>query len=250
MLSGFPAAHYPGLQTIGAHSQHVRVGRDPVPEDTDAALRGTPYQRDVFLLGVQCHLLLFQEVPPRRDGVFEWTDRAFDQYGGRFNHVLSKALARVPSERYANAREMLDALNATAVEPAPVALDLTVFEGFRSHSRVSDYPEQSLIRDNDDCTFYRSSRDDKDVAVKVWHSVDPDPRDQNACIGLLTFLEKARTIASAKAAGLPLIVDFGLTRRSLLLVTEWVEGPTLPQWLSKAPDLPARLAVANGLSPR
>lgn len=247
VLSGFPAAHYPGLQTIGAHSQHVRVGRDLVPEDSDSTLNGTPYQRDVFLLGVQCHLLLFQELPPRRDGVFEWAARAADPYGGRFNDVISKALARIPSERYTSAREMLNALNATAVETAPVAVDLAVFENFRSHSRAGDYPERSLIRDDDDCTFYRSSRDDKQVAVKIWHSVDPDARDQNACIRLLAFLEKARTIATAKASGLQPILDFGLTRRSLLLVTEWIEGLTLPQWLALAPDLPARLAVAERL---
>jgi serine/threonine protein kinase len=247
VLSGFSAAHYPSLQTIGAHAHHVRVGRDIAPEDASAVLAGTPYQRDVFLLGVQCHLLFFGELPPKREGVIEWLERATDQYDGRLNAVLSKALAHSPSQRYANAREMLNALNDAAEVAQAEVVDLTRFESFRARSRANDYPEEFLIRDDDDCAFYRSSRDGRAVSVKVWHSVEPDAKQPDACIGLMTFLEKARTLASAQVKGLPAVIDVGLTRRSLLLVTEWIEGHVLPQWLARVPDLAGRLAVARRL---
>jgi hypothetical protein len=53
VMTGFPAAYYPSMKTVGAFRDQVRVERSNLPEDVGAATESTPYRRDVFLLGAE-----------------------------------------------------------------------------------------------------------------------------------------------------------------------------------------------------
>lgn len=247
VMTGFPAAHYPSMQTVGTFREQLKVERANLPEDTGLAKEGTPYTRDVYLLGVQAHLLLFGERPPKLRDVYEWTPRADKDFGGAFDAVLAKALDREPSKRYANAREMLDAVNAATSSPAQQAIDLSRFEAYRAESKQRDYEEAEVLTDEDDLLFYRSKGAEGDLAVKVWIGVEPDARKPELSLRLLAFLERARVLKGCALPGLPRIIDFGLSRRSLLLVYEWVDGLALKDWLAKDPPLEQRLAIASML---
>ena len=65
--------------------------------------------------------------------------------------------------------------------------------------------------------------------------------------GALTFLERARAFRSSGLSGVPKIVDFGLSRGSLLLVQEWIDGMPLPEWLASNPAQEQRVALAISL---
>mgnify|MGYP000906933193 CR=1 FL=1 len=248
VVTGFPAAYYPSMKTVGTFREQIRVDRSNLPEDVGTASESTPYRRDIFLLGVICYLILYGARPPRVNNVHEWASRADDQFEGAFDAVLSKALASNPLQRFENARAMLEAVNAATSSESHQIIDLTRFEAFKAVSKLRDYEETDVLRDDDDVLFFRSKTDQHDLAVKCWNGVEPDPLRQDDSIRLLAFVERARTLRGCAIPGLPRIVDFGLSRKNLLLVREWVDGQTLYEWLASTPDLEARLRVARALA--
>jgi serine/threonine protein kinase len=249
IVSGFPAAHYPTAKTVGGFRDRVKVERADLPEDVGHAAEGTPYHRDVFHLAVLVHQLLYGERPPKVNGTYEFVARGDDAFEGCFNDLLRKALAREPGDRFENARAMLEAVNAAASGDSEQVIELSAFEAHKAKTRARDYPElEPPIVDDDDLLCYRSAANDLPVLVKEWHGVEPDTRRPDLAIRLLSFLERARNLAAAGLEGLPRIVDYGLSRRSLLLVQEWVEGVTLDAWNAADRPLEERLQVARSLT--
>lgn len=248
IISGLPAAYYPAMATVAEFRDRVKVERSNLPEDVGLSQECSPYQRDVYMLGVLAHLILFGERPPKANGVFAWAKRADDQYEGVYDSVLAKALSIEPRERFANAREMLEATNLASSNENEQVIDLNAFESHRAKTRVRDYPEESdPLTDDDDLLSYRSSYEGQPVLVKEWHGVEPDLKKPDVAIRLLSFLERARNLKAANLVGLPRIYDYGLSRRSLLVVQQWVEGKTLTEWMTEPQSVEARLAVAKGL---
>jgi serine/threonine protein kinase len=249
IISGLPAAYYPAMATVAEFRDRVKVERSNLPEDLGLSTECTPYQRDVYMLGVLSHLILFGERPPKVKEVFSWEKRADDQYGGTYDPVLANALRIDPRERYANAREMLEAINLASTDENEQVIDLNAFESHRAKSKARDYPEVAdPLTDDDDLLSYRSSCEGQSVLVKEWHGVEPDLKKPDVAIRLLSFLERARNLKAANLSGLPRIHDYGLSRRSLLVVQEWVDGQTLTQWSAEPQTREARLGVAQGLA--
>lgn len=249
IVSGFPAAHYPSAKTVGGFRDRVKVERADIPEDVGLAAEGTPYHRDVFHLAVLVHQLLYGERPPKVKGTYEFVARTEDAFDGAFNQLFRKALSQEPRDRYENARAMLEALNATAARDSEQVIDLSAFEAHKAKTRARDYPElEAPIVDDDDLLSYRSTFNDVPVLVKEWHGVEPDARRPDVAIRLLAFLERARNLAAAGLDGLPKILDYGLSRRSLLLVQAWVEGVTLDAWSAGDRTLEERLQVSRSLT--
>ena len=247
VMTGFPAAYYPSLKTVGALSHQIKVERSLLPKDSGLAQESTPFRRDVFLLGVLCHQILFGEKPPKVKSTYEWTKRAEDPYERVFDDVLKRSLATDPNDRFENARSLLEAVNAVTTSEKHDVIDVSRFESFRSASKLRDYDETEVLEDDDNQIFFRSTEEGLDYSVKCWHGVEPDPNKQDLSLRLLAFLERARTLRGCAIPGLPKIVDFGLGRKSLLLVMEWVEGVTMADWLAISPSLEDRLKVAGGL---
>lgn len=247
VMTGFPAAYYPSLKTVGGFSNQIKVEQSLLPEDSELAHASTPFRRDVFLLGVLCYQLLYGEKPPKVKSTYEWTKRAEDPYEGVFDEVLKRALATAPNERFENARFLLEAVNLVTTSENHDVIDVSRFESFRAASKLRDYDETNVFVDDDDQIFLRSTKGDTDYSVKCWLGVEPDPTKQDLSLRLLTFLERARTLRGCAIPGLPRIVDFGLGRKSLLLVMDWVDGMTMIDWLATSPSLEDRLKVAGGL---
>jgi hypothetical protein len=61
-------------------------------------------------------------------------------------------------------------------------------------------------------------------------------------------LERCRVLKTLNLPNLQSIIDYGLSRGSVLLVLDWTEGTVLPEWLAKQPSLEMRLAVAYALT--
>lgn len=247
VMTGFPAAYYPSLKTVSAFSSQIKVERSLLPEDSELAEDATPFRRDVFLLGVLAYQILYGEKPPKVKSTYEWVKRADDPYEGSLDDVLRRALATNPNERFENARELLEALNAVTAGDKHKVIDISRFEPFRAVTKLRDYQESEVFEDDDDQIFFRSTEDGADRSVKCWHGIEPDPSKQDLSLRLLAFLERARTLRGCAIPGLPRIVDFGLGRKSLLLVMDWVQGQTIAEWLTTEPVLEHRLKVASGL---
>lgn len=76
VMSGFPAAYYPEMKTVGAFRDKVKVEQTVLPEDGQTDGAATPFRRDVFMLGALAHLILFGERPPKAAETCAWSDRA------------------------------------------------------------------------------------------------------------------------------------------------------------------------------
>lgn len=247
VMSGFPAAHYPEMKTVGAFRDKVKVDQSHLPEDSTDDAGATPYRRDVFMLGALAYLILYGEKPPKVGQVYLWTAPAENPYLPAVGEVLAWAMHPEPSFRYADARECLEALNSATTSVSTTIVDLKSFDAYRAVTKERDYEETEKLADTEEYVCFRSTTDSGDHLVKVWYGVEPDPKKPDLALALLSFLERARVVKGLHAAGLPKVLDFGLSRKSLLLVAEWIEGLTVPKWLAASPSLEARLTVARTL---
>jgi serine/threonine protein kinase len=246
VLSGFSTAYFPERKTVGAFRDKVKVDQLIVPSSSGEA-EPSPYHRDAFMLGVVAHLLLFGEKPPAVQGKHFWQRRAEDPYAGSLNAWFERALASAPAERFANAREMLNTLNSATVVKSVFEIKPEDLEAFKADTRVRDYPVTQSIADDEYYECFKSVSESGSVVVKEWFGVDADMKHPEGAFGALTFLERARAFRSSGLPGVPRIVDFGLSRGSLLLVQEWADGKPLPQWLEGNPDYEQRVALATSL---
>lgn len=247
VMSGFPAAYYPEMKTVGTFRDKVKVEQSVLPEDVQPDSATTPYRRDVFMLGALAHLVLFGERPPKSADTYAWSDRAETGFSAGVTDVIKRALSSAPSERYLNAREMLEALNSATTDAPLQIVDVSAFESYRANSKERDYDETEMLAETKEYVCFRSTTEDGDHLVKVWYGVEPDPKKPDLSLRLLSFLERARVVKGMQISGLHPVVDFGLSRGSLLLVTDWVEGQTLPTWLLTSPSYEARMQVAQSL---
>jgi hypothetical protein len=110
-LSGFVAAYFPQMETIGSLRDMVSAITMKIPEDDFKDECATPFHRDVFLLGVVSYILIFSEKPSLQSGLPTWVPRENDLLHGNFNDWFDRSLNWVARERFATAAEMLDALN-------------------------------------------------------------------------------------------------------------------------------------------
>jgi superfamily I DNA and/or RNA helicase len=249
VISGFPAAYYPSMATIGTFRERVQVERANLPEDSGLNEGATPFRRDIYMLGVLVHLILHGERPPRVDGHYVLEPRASDAFNGAFDTVLLKALNAEPKSRFETARDMLEAMNEASRGDNEQVIDLAAFDGYRANSRVRDYPEEGKpLTDDDDLLAFRSTFEGQSVLVKEWHGVEPDLKRPDQAIRLLSFLERARNLRAAALPGVAEVLDSGLSRRSLLVVQRWVEGVALAEWLKQPQERDARLRVARSLT--
>lgn len=249
VISGFPAAYFPSMTTIGAFRERVQVERSHLPEDVSDFEGATPFRRDIYMLGVLAHLILHGERPPRVDGQYAWEPRAANPFRNTLDTVLSKALNREPKDRFETARDMLEAFNEASKEDNEQVINLAAFDVHRAKSRVRDYIEEGEpLVDDDDLLAFRSTFEGQPVLLKVWHGIEPDLKYPDQAIRLLSFLERARNLRAAALPGVAAVLDSGLSRRSLLVVQSWVEGETLAEWLKKPQEREARLTIAKALT--
>lgn len=249
VISGFPAAYFPTTATVGAFRERVQVERSNLPEDVGTTEGATPFRRDVYMLGVLAHLILYGERPPRVDGVFVWESRASDAFGGALNSVLARALGKEAKDRYDTARDMLEALNEASKSENEQVIDLAAFDVYRAKTRVRDYSEDGEpLTDDDDLLAFRSSFEGQPVFVKEWHGIEPDLKRPDQAIRLLSFLERARNLRAAALPGVASVLDSGLSRRSLIVVQRWVEGETLAEWLQRPQERDAKVRIARSLT--
>ena len=247
VISGFPAAYYPEMKTVGSFRDKVKVEQSVLPEDGQTDSAATPYRRDVFMLGALAHLVLFGERPPKSADTYAWSDRVEAGFSAGVTDVIKRALSPASSERYLNAREMLEALNSATTDAPLQIVDVSAFDSYRANSKERDYAETDMRAETKEYLCFRSTTEDGDHLVKVWYGVEPDPKKPDLSLRLLSFLERARVVKGMQISGQHRVVDFGLSRGSLLLVTDWVEGQPLSTWLMTSPSYEARMQVARSL---
>ncbi|MFB9158586.1 NERD domain-containing protein kinase family protein [Chromobacterium violaceum] len=218
-LSGFITAYFPESgTTVGKLRDSLRGGKAVLPEDSEIGHgeASDAFRRDVYLLGVVAHQLLYLAPPRCEDGLHLWVAPDHDPYKGALHAWFDTALALIPSDRFANARAMLHALNAITLGEAgagPTAVDLRTFEAFRSElNPLVVYPMQESIKQGHS-HLYKSTLGGRPVSVKIWYGRRPDEKRPKETLQLKDFLEKARLLKMQPCESLPEILDFGWSDR-------------------------------------
>ena len=231
-ISSFVSAYYPETETVGGLRKLLSVNHVQLPEDEDGMTdrNVTPFHRDVYMLGIcASHLLSGQPL-----GEMDWVEQRelIEQSQGWYGYWLKKATEPAPSDRYKNAREMLEELNDLSPKDSQVNLyDDTFFEEFRKDIiPYMQYPMVEQIKTHGVCQVYRSNNDQ---IVKIWSGVHLSESNQQHSGQARMFLERAKLLNELSLDYVPGFTDFGLsnTTASLYVVMEDVQGE---KWLDKA----------------
>lgn len=226
-ISGFLTAYFPEAGTVGPLRDNLRAGRAVLPEDSEIGHGevSDPFRRDVYLLGVATHHVLFLRLPRQEDGLFLWEAPTGVDCDPGVAAWFAQALELIPAERFANARAMLNALNALPLErPSAANVDLRVFEAYRSELiPMVVYPLLENLKQGHS-HLYKSSVGGRSVSVKVWYGRKPDPKRPEETHQLQMFLDKARLVKTQPCASLAEVIDFGISDAGTFLVQQWVEG--------------------------
>lgn len=228
-LSHLFAARFPETKSLG-DARYQFLASVTVPEDILGEDKG-PRRRDVFLLGVAVHELLFGRIPAGDPA--EWdatvdTNNEFEMLHG----WIAEALEVDPSNRFADASAALSSFNkATASRPSleEVMSGLEALRGALRTSRqlFQAYPDQGeVIKESDTLDVWRSEEDGEPVIVKHWKSAAWGSL-QTEGRTVLSFLHRACSVMADKLPGMPTVRAVHWLGDSMVIVQDWIDGTVL-----------------------
>jgi serine/threonine protein kinase len=246
-LSGFVAAYFPQMETVGVVKEKIAAITTKLPEDFFKDKNANPFHRDVFLLGVVTHLLVFGTAPIQDSELPKWEPNASDPLATKLDRWFEKALSWDTKDRWKDATEMLDALNDIRFSDSERVIPLSAFGYFQSMTKVNQWEELEAPTEKGDAEIFRAKKDGAVCLLKVWYGLKPDTAKPDLNLALLRFLEKAKAIQFTPTEWLPKVIDVGLNNRGLLYAREWLDLPTLLEWLSQDPDQEQRVNLCLNL---
>ncbi|MER8499468.1 AAA domain-containing protein [Mesorhizobium sp. M1142] len=255
-LSHLLAARFPEGRSLGS-ARYQFLSSVAVPDDVLGVDLG-PKRRDVFLLGVALHHLLFNSLPTGEPA--EWRPEVDVKNDYAALHPwFVEALEVSPQQRFADAVIALEAFNkATAARPTPDEI-VAGLESFRTAMRTQRqlfmaFPvEGDMVLESDRLDVWRSRQNETPVLVKQWKQPAwGDLRREGGTV--LAFLRKSADAKADKLPGIAPVRDVHWLGDSLVLVQDWVEGTSLAEELAisagqmssveKAIDVTSRLITA------
>ncbi|MGU3452414.1 AAA domain-containing protein [Methylobacterium fujisawaense] len=252
-LSHLLAAKYQDVQSLGRF-RYQFLSSVSLPEDVLGDDAG-PKRRDVYLVAVAVHMILFGRppagVPPVWDTAVD-AERQFEVLHAWFD----QALDIVASDRFADAGIALEVYNrATAARPTPqeIAAGLENYRGaIRSQMKLfAVYPlSGETFRESDRVDSWLSTRDGGAVVVKLWKQAAwGDLRREGGRI--LAFLDRAAGMRTDRPPGLPEVRDVMWLGDGIVVVQDYAEGVTLDAAMRDGPppweSARAALAIAATL---
>lgn len=244
VMSSFATAYFPEQKTVSTHRQELECGSVFLPEDLNPTLQTNPFFRDVFLLAVVAYRLLSGKKPPIVEGVPKFNLEVEQVELKIFSTWFAVAMSSEPNERFPDASAALDRLNALNPESSRYAINSVDFDAFRSQASAATYPMAEQLSLADGKWVYRANSEQGPLLVKIWTTLGFDEKRPSRNGNLLSFLETARSMRLSICSDYPEIFDFGLGPMGLVLVTRWVDGESLAQWLENGPHSEVRGKVA------
>lgn len=249
VLSTFAAARVPQAETVGVHRIELETGSIELPEDEGAAPQARaadPFVRDVFLLGVLVYEMLEGRELEKLNQVPVY-DSTMSLNVPALAPWYAKTMDLDPAVRYRNASEALDALNSCLTVDGGPDVCAEDFDGYGTDASPVTLMVKRMISPASTKMVYEAERDGARVLVKCWPQLKYDPKYTARNLRLLAFLQQARSLRQAGFDAAPEVLDFGLSPFGLMLVTRWVEGRTLTEWLEANHDGRQRALVALAL---
>lgn len=244
-LSSFISSYYQPLGTVGPRREKLSVGVIPLPEDKGgvSSVDGTPFNRDVYALGIISQLIL----SGKRVSIssIESSLECISETDAWYGDVLRKAVNQEPSKRFKDAAEFRDALtNAKPSSAAYVLHNEEQLDVYRKKlNPYKNYPVDEELIDSDSKEVYISG----DAVVRLWSDVNPNVDQPNIFQSCLDFLQKAEKLSNLGSDFLAKIYDFGIAPKTsqLFLIQEHVKGSNLTEWLKTDLELGVRKELVD-----
>jgi serine/threonine protein kinase len=233
-LSHLMAAHYPGVNTLGASRfQFLSCAR--LPETVYEEDPGDPRRRDVFLSGVCVHFLLFGKYPPQDDDALVQWDTATDAAGefAALHDFFERSLSLDQSARYSDAAAALEAYNEATSEGRSTKEVVQGLERFQREFRRQSqffkaFPEDISLRVSDRAEVWVSGEGEDRSVVKLWKRAAWGDQTREGS-RILDFLERADDFRRSPQAGCAPILSVCWLDDAIGLVQQYVDGPLLSE---------------------
>ncbi len=223
-FSGFMSATLPNKQTIRQRLPILKSNRISLPEHELDDLETDPFKQDVFLLGVAAHLIAFSENPELESGVPEWKKKdSLEEYHKWFE----KSLSWDPSDRFANAKEMLDALNEISIdEDESIDISDQISKYKTNDVIMAKYSVGHTIKTPPPAMVYKSELDNISVLVKCWNIANNNELHKN--VDLYNFFETVEKYKRIQSNYLTKIIEHGIDQlNNVFMVQEFYDGMKL-----------------------
>lgn len=238
VVSGFAASFFPERGTVSdlrelLQGSHIRLPEDELRVDGDIL---DPFRQDVFMLAAAAYRILFptSTLPRDEHGIWQWKQPIDDSFNGVLSAWLQKAMHFDPMDRFANAADMLAALNETI---RPTALNEEeaastwravcdgdfIKRGWGTFDIYTRYPPNLGENPGSGPVLkYRSTVDGGQVYLKLWQHVAPNATTHGLNRRILVFRARAEKVC---AGGIPTprLVNVGLLESGGLFVVTNIE---------------------------
>jgi serine/threonine protein kinase len=225
-ISGFATAHVPEEKTVSQIRTSVKANSSILPEDL-MGITSNHFRKDVFLLAVAIHQILFGEKPQLDDRVSHWVNRESTE-GVSLNSWFESALDWEPANRFKDAGAALKAFNESIeIEPQKVVSQKHFEEFQRERMIFPDPGKDTFLTKTQQLLHFKTPTDEGHRQIKLWTSARYQEGNEEQNLHLLQFLERCLAIQKHSFPGLQEVIDFGLTGMGCYVELEWVEGDTL-----------------------
>jgi superfamily I DNA and/or RNA helicase/serine/threonine protein kinase len=220
-FSGFISATLPNKKTIRQRLPILKSNRITLPEYELDDLETDPFRQDVFLLGAAAHLIAFGEAPELEGGIPDWKKKSdFEEY----HQWFEKALSWEPSDRFANAKEMLEAFNEISIdedESIDISDHISIYK--INDVIMAKYRVDNTIKNPPPAMVYKSECNDFFVLVKCWKTHNDD--ELHKSIDLYNFFETIEKYERIQSDYLVKIIDYGIDQlNNIFMVQEFYDG--------------------------
>lgn len=233
-LSHLLTAKYPDVRSLG-QNRYQFLSSSQVPEEILGNDHG-PKRRDVFLLGVAIHMLLFGSRPIGDPPEWDCTVDATEEFLSLHNW-FEQALELDAGGRFSDAVEAhAEFQKATQTRPTPGEV-ISGLDSFRNVVRsqrqlFATYHEKESLKESDAVDIWRSEADNEQLLVKLWKQ--PAWGDLGRQGGaILSFLERARNQKADRPYGLPEIKEVMWLGDSFAVIQKWINGETLTATIAR-----------------
>jgi serine/threonine protein kinase len=237
-ISHFMSAAIPDQETLGA-SRYQFLSVAKTPEEV-MGVESSRRKKDVFLLGLLVHKLLFGKLPDADEyGLVEWSETKLESSDcEEFHSWFEIALAHEPKKRFHSAVEALEKFTE-ATEPVSWHTEnLKDLESFKDPEISSPFnlyvkypPDGQPITDNSEKTIWKSKQDEKICIVKTWKSACWDTINTDG-FRILQFLNAIKELQSSNIDCIPAIQAIHWLDEQIAIVSDYVEGETLGDIIS------------------
>ncbi|WP_018858500.1 AAA domain-containing protein [Rhizobium sp. 42MFCr.1] len=247
-LSHLMSARFPDAKSLG-QSRYQFLSSSMVPEDVFGLDQG-PKRKDVYLLGVTVHKLLFGVAPAGEPP--EWNPEV-DKDGELvlLHPWFSVMLDMDPAGRFADATAALSAFNSlTSAKPSGGKLlgRLDQYRGELKSQRQFNaaHPEiGSLIVETDRLDVWQTTTSHGTAIVKLWKQAAWGDITKEAG-SVLAFLDRARELKADALPGLAPVREALWLGDAVGLVQDWIDGRTLAEEIADVES--ANWTAEEGLS--